>query len=397
MNPAQTITKIAPAILIATSSSHFLNDLLQSLLPSIYPILKLNLNLSFSEVGLITFVFQCTASLLQPMVGLYTDKNPLPFSASMGMFASLFGLIFLSFAGTFAHVLMAAAMIGLGSAVFHPESSRIARAASGGRYGLAQSLFQVGGNSGTAIGPLLAASIIVPHGQGSIINFVVIPVTAIIVLYYIGRWYSGHLSRLKQHLKAASAAVSHFSTRQIVKAMIILLALMFSKFFYLSSMSTYYTFFLIDKFHISVPSAQVRLFYYLAAVAAGTLMGGPIGDRYGRKLVIWLSILGSLPFTLALPYANLFWTQILTLFIGFIIASAFSTIIVYAQELLPGRVGMISGLFFGFAFGMGGLGASLLGLLADHTSIGFVFHICSFLPALGVLTYFLPDLERKYG
>ncbi len=389
------MNKIAPAILIANSLSHLLNDLLQSLLPSIYPILKTNLNLSFTEIGLITFVFQLTASILQPLVGIYTDRNPLPFSASIGMVSSLFGLILLSFTSSFTLTLLAAALIGIGSAVFHPESSRIARSASGGRYGLAQSLFQVGGNAGTAIGPLLAAKIIVPYGQKSLINFIVIPITAIAVLFWIGRWYRSYLAYLKTHARSIIDKSNTLPKEVIVKTIIVLLVLIFSKFFYTAMMSTFYTFYLIEKFKISVPDAQISLFLYLAAVAAGTFIGGPIGDRYGRLVVIWVSILGVLPLTLTMPYANLFWTQVLSMGIGFIIASAFSSIIVYAQDLLPGRVGMVSGLFFGFAFGMGGLGAGLLGILADHTSVDFVFKLCAFLPALGILTYFLPKLGKN--
>jgi MFS transporter, FSR family, fosmidomycin resistance protein len=388
------MNKIAPAILIANSLSHLLNDLLQSLLPSIYPILKTNLHLSFSEVGLITFVFQLTASILQPLVGMYTDRNPLPFSASIGMVSSLCGLVLLSFASSLVLTLLAAALVGIGSAVFHPESSRIARSASGGRYGLAQSLFQVGGNAGTAIGPLLAAIIIVPYGQASIINFIVIPITAIAVLFWIGRWYSKHLVYLKTQTRSLKTTTISLPKPLIIKTIMLLLVLIFSKFFYTAMMSTFYTFYLIDKFQMSVPDAQISLFLYLAAVAAGTLIGGPIGDRYGRLVVIWVSILGVLPLTLIMPYSNLFWTQVLSMGIGFIIASAFSSIIVYAQDLLPGRVGMVSGLFFGFAFGMGGLGAGLLGILADHTSVDFVFKLCAFLPALGILTYFLPKLDR---
>jgi MFS transporter, FSR family, fosmidomycin resistance protein len=372
-----------------------LNGLLQSLLPSIYPILKPNLHLSFSEVGLITFVFQLTASILQPLVGIYTDRNPLPFSASIGMVSSLCGLVLLSFASSLALTLLAAALVGIGSAVFHPESSRIARSASGGHYGLAQSLFQVGGNTGTAIGPLLAALIIVPYGQASIVNFIVVPVVAIAVLLWIGCWYRGYLEHLKTQAHSIKSTTLSLPKPIIVKTITILLVLIFSKFFYTAMMSTFYTFYLIDKFHMSVPDAQISLFMYLAAVAAGTLVGGPIGDRYGRIVVIWVSILGVLPLTLIMPYSNLFWTQVLSMGIGFILASAFSSIIVYAQDLLPGRVGMVSGLFFGFAFGMGGLGAGLLGILADKTSVDFVFKLCAFLPALGILTYFLPKLDRN--
>jgi MFS transporter, FSR family, fosmidomycin resistance protein len=389
------MNKIAPAILIANSLSHLLNDLLQSLLPSIYPILKTNLHLSFSEVGLITFVFQLTASILQPLVGMYTDRNPLPFSSSIGMVSSLLGLVLLSFAASLPVTLLAAALIGIGSAVFHPESSRIARNASGGRYGLAQSLFQVGGNVGTAIGPLLAALIIVPLGQASIVNFIVVPIVAIAVLFWIGLWYRSYLEYLKTQARSIKSTTLSLPKPIIVKTIIILLVLIFSKFFYTAMMSTFYTFYLIDKFHMSVPDAQISLFMYLAAIAVGTLIGGPIGDRYGRLVVIWVSILGVLPLTLIMPYSNLFWTQVLSMGIGFIIASAFSSIIVYAQDLLPGRVGMVSGLFFGFAFGMGGLGAGLLGILADKTSVDFVFKLCAFLPALGVFTYFLPKLDKN--
>lgn len=388
--------KFVPSMLLATSGSHLLNDLLQSLLPAIFPILKANLGLTFGEVGLIMLVFQLTASVLQPVVGLYTDKHPAPFSASIGMISSLLGLILLSFANSLPLILVSAALVGVGSAIFHPESSRMARAASGGRFGLAQSLFQVGGNSGSAIGPLLAALIIVPFGQRAVLGFIVVPLAAMTVLFFVGRWYQAHLHEISLRPKAKNAAISAFSRGTIIRAVLILLALIFSKFFYLAALNTFYTFYLIQKFQVSVADAQISLFIFLVAVAFGTFIGGPIGDRYGRRLVMWVSILGALPLTLALPHANLFWTQAISVGIGLILASAFSTIIVYAQELVPGRVGMISGLFFGFAFGMGGLGAGVLGVLADATSVDFVFRVCAFLPALGLLTYFLPRIDRAH-
>ena len=382
-------------ILAAISFSHFLNDTIQSLLPAIYPILKASFHLDFAKIGLITLTSQLTASLLQPVIGYYTDRSPKPYSLPFGMGSTLVGLALLSFAPNFPAVLVAAGLVGLGSAVFHPESSRVARLASGGQHGLAQSVFQVGGNTGTALGPLLAAFVVLPGGQHRIIWFSLVALVAIILLTNVGSWYKQH-ETLRPHVRRDSGA--HFmglSRRKTGIALGVLLALIFSKFFYLVSLTSYYTFYLISRFHLSVESAELHLFVFLGAVAAGTIVGGPIGDRYGRKLVIWCSILGVLPFTLALPYANLFWTGALSVVIGFILASAFSAILVYAQELVPGRVGTISGMFFGFAFGMGGLGAALLGNLADRTSIYFVYQICAFLPAIGILTAFLPNLDRK--
>lgn len=388
-------TQMAFSILLALSVSHFLNDLLQSLIPAIYPILKEKYSLSFTEVGLITFTFQCAASVLQPLVGMATDRKPRPFSLAIGMVFTLVGLLLLSIANNFHMILIAAGMVGIGSSVFHPESSRVARLASGGKYGFAQSFFQVGGNAGTAFGPLLAAFIVVPWGQPSLALFSIIALTAIIVLSYVGRWYKNHLSLLKARPK--KTAVAHetgLSKTRVALSIGILLVLIFSKYFYLVSLSSYYTFYLISKFGVSVQAAQVYLFVFLGAVAAGTLAGGPIGDRIGFKAVIWTSILGILPFTLILPYSNLFWTGVLTVPIGLILASAFSAIMVYAQELVPSRVGTIAGLFFGFAFGMAGIGAAVLGRLADATSIEYVYHVCSYLPLFGLLTAFLPNLEK---
>ena len=393
--PAQTSKSASgPVMLIlgAVSLSHFLNDMLQSLLPAIYPLLKTEFSLDFAEVGLITLVFQLTGSVLQPLIGAYTDKHPLPFSASLGMISSLSGLLLLSVASNLAMLLIAAALVGVGSAVFHPESSRMARAASGGRYGMAQSLFQVGGNFGTSCGPLLAAVIIVPLGRSSVAGFVIAPLLAMSILYFVGRWYAQRLAAEPHKTQSAASRALPFPRPQVIRALLVLMALMFSKFFYMASMSTFYTFFLIHKFGLPVREAQVGLFAYLFAFASGTLIGGPLGDRFGRLPVIWISIVGALPLTLAMPYANLPGTIILSMLVGFVISSAFSTIVVYAQELLPGRVGMVSGLFFGLAFGMGGLGAGSLGVLADHTSVNFVFHLCAFLPAIGFLTWFLPKL-----
>jgi len=382
------------SILAAISVSHCLNDTLQSLIPAIYPMLKENFALTFGQIGLITLAFQLTASLLQPVVGLYTDYRPKPYSLTIGMGFSLVGLLAMAFAANYAMVLVAAALVGIGSSIFHPESSRVARMASGGRPGLAQSVFQVGGNLGSSIGPLLAAFIVLPFGQKSIALFSVIALAAMIILYNVGNWYAEYrrnaASRPKGH---ALASGLHLSQRRIVISIAILISLIFSKFFYMAGLSNYYTFYLIAKFGLTAQQAQVHLFIFLFAVAAGTVIGGPIGDRFGRKYVIWGSILGVLPFTLALPYMNLVGTALLVVIIGFILSSAFSAIIVYAQELVPGKTGMIAGLFFGFAFGMGGLGAALLGQLADHTSIYFVFEVCSFLPAIGLLTVFLPNIE----
>ena len=391
----QTPQGTVVAVLLALSVSHLLNDLMQSLLPAVYPILKQKYDLTFTQVGLITFTFQLTASLLQPLVGMATDRQPRPYSLPVSMCFTLVGLILLAMANSFLAILFAAAMVGIGSSVFHPESSRVARLASGGKHGFAQSLFQVGGNAGSAIGPLLAAFVVVPWGQASIALFSVTAVMAMFVLTFVSRWYQRHLSTLRATVKTAhDAGCNNLTSFQVAFAIGILLMLIFSKYFYLVSLSSYYTFYLIDKFDISVPAAQIYLFVFLGAVAAGTLAGGPIGDRIGFKAVIWTSILGVLPFTLILPYADLFWTVVLTVPIGLILASAFSAIMVYAQELVPSRVGMIAGLFFGFAFGMAGIGAAVLGWLADKTSIGFVYQVCSFLPLVGLLTSFLPDLDK---
>ena len=381
-------------ILTAISVCHLLNDMIQSLIPAIYPILKNSFRLNFEQIGLITLAYQLTASLLQPMVGLYTDHRPKPFSLPVGMSFSLSGLVLLSVATTFPALLLAAAMVGLGSSVFHPESSRVARMASGGRHGLAQSIFQVGGNAGTSLGPLLAAFIVLPRGQHSIAWFSAAALLAMIILFYVGSWYKTHQAAKVKLKTRHERNLPLLSSRKVALSLTILIALVFSKYFYLASLTSYYTFYLIHKFHIGVQSSQIYLFLFLGAVAAGTVVGGPIGDRIGRKYVIWCSILGVLPFTLALPYANLLWTAILSIIIGFILASAFTAILVYAQELLPGKVGMVSGLFFGFAFGMGGIGAAILGRLADITSIDFVYHLCSYLPLIGLLTAFLPNLEK---
>ena len=390
---AGAASRTAYSVLGAISFSHLLNDMIQSLILAIYPMLKDNFALSFAQIGLITLTYQITASLLQPLIGLYTDKRPQPYSLPVGMGFTLAGLVLMSMAPSFGVLLVAAALVGCGSSVFHPESSRVARMASGGRYGLAQSVFQVGGNAGSSLGPLLAALIVIPHGQRSIAWFSVAALVAIVVLANIGRWYSRHPATKK---KAGTRALHpSLSKSRVALAVGVLVLLVFSKYFYLASLNSYFTFYLIDKFHLSVQAAQIHLFVFLAAVAAGTIIGGPIGDRIGRKYVIWVSILGVAPFTLMLPYANLFWTSVLTVVIGVVLASAFSAIIVYAQELIPGNVGMVAGLFFGFAFGLGGVGAAVLGDLADATSIGFVYKVCSFLPLIGVLTVFLPNLEQK--
>jgi len=387
-------------VLAAISFSHLLNDTIQSLLPAIYPILKSSYHLSFAQVGLMTLTLQLTASLLQPVVGIYTDRHHTPYSLVAGMGFSLVGLLLLAVAGRLGSLLLAAGLVGIGSSVFHPESSRVARMASGGRHGMAQSVFQVGGNIGSAMGPLLAAFLVLPRGQLSVAWCSLVALLAMIVLYQVGGWYQQHrpASTIRTATSPAPPEIGRpgLSRRRIFVAVGVLVALIFSKYFYLASLSSYYTFYLISKFGVSVRAAQIDLFIFLGSVAAGTILGGPIGDRFGRKLVIWVSILGVFPFTMLLPYASLFWTRILTVIIGLILASAFSAIVVYAQELVPGRVGMISGLFFGFAFGMGGLGAAVLGWLADATSIEFVYRICAFLPLLGILTVFLPDVEKHY-
>ena len=383
------------AVLAAISVCHLLNDMMQSLLPAIYPMLKGNYGLDFGQIGLLTFTFQFTASLLQPLIGLYIDRKPKPYSLAVGMGFTLTGLVLLAYAHNYAVLLLAAALVGTGSSVFHPESSRVARMAAGSRHGLAQSLFQVGGNAGSAIGPLLAAFIVLRYGQSSVAWFSVAAMLGIFLLINVGHWYKGHgLARIKARAAHVAAHVA-LPRARVAMVIAVLIALIFSKFFYMASMTSYYTFYLISKFHVPVQNAQLHLFAFLAAVAVGTIAGGPIGDRIGRKAVIWVSILGVLPFTLLLPYANLFWTGVLSVPIGVILASAFPAIVVYAQELMPSRVGAVAGLFFGFAFGLGGIGAAVLGELADATSIAFVFHVCSFLPVIGLLAGFLPHVETE--
>lgn len=380
-------------ILAAISTCHLLNDMLQSLLAAIYPVLKTNYGLDFGQIGLFTFTSQVTASVLQPLVGLYIDRRPRPYSLVFGMVSTLAGLVLLAFAPDFTALLVAATLVGIGSSVFHPESSRVARMAAGHRHGLAQSVFQVGGNAGTAIGPLLAAFVVLAYGQQSVAWFSLAALLGIFLLVRVGHWYRDHgLARMAAG--AGRATHAPLPRRRVVLALVVLVALIFSKFFYMASMTSYYTFYLIDRFGVSVQGAQLHLFTFLAAVAAGTLAGGWIGDVIGRKRVIWVSILGVLPFTLALPHADLLWTGILTVPIGFILASAFPAIVVYAQELMPSRVGAVSGLFFGFAFGLGGIGAAVLGELADATSIGYVFQVCAFLPVIGLLAGLLPRVER---
>jgi MFS transporter, FSR family, fosmidomycin resistance protein len=381
-------------LLGALSFSHLLNDMMQSLIVAIYPLLKGEFQLSFVQIGTITLTYQASASLLQPIIGIYTDKHPKPYSLSAGMCFTLVGIVTLAYAPNYASVLAASALIGAGSAIFHPESSRIARLASGGRHGLAQSIFQVGGNAGSALGPLLAAWIILPHGQSSLAWFAIAAVIAIIVLARVGGWYKRqHIDRPKAaHVSAAIAPVAPARVRWSIAVLVLLI---FSKYFYVASITSYFSFYLIDKFHVSVRSAQIHLSVFLLAMALGTLFGGSLGDRIGRKRVIWVSILGIAPFTLILPYVDLLWVGILTFVIGLILSSAFSAIIVFAQELMPGNVGAVSGLFFGFAFGIGGIGAAVLGGLADQHGIEFVYRICAYLPLLGMVAAFLPDIEHR--
>jgi FSR family fosmidomycin resistance protein-like MFS transporter len=386
--------KFSARILASLSFCHLLNDLMQSLLPSIYPMLKQTFGLSFSQIGLITLVNQFTASLLQPVIGVYTDKRPLPYSLAAGMAFTLIGMVLLAFGPSFGAIIFASAMIGLGSAVFHPESSRVARLASGGRHGFAQAFFQVGGNVGSAVGPLLAAFFVLPYGQRSIAWFSMTALLGMFFLWNVGNWYK-QTSVFTDRGSAAPVHRTSLSPNQTRVALVLLLALLFSKYIYLASFGSYYTFYLIHRFDLSVRSAQVHLFLFLGAVAAGTIFGGPIGDRFGRRKVILWSILGVLPFSLVLPYADLAWTRALTIVIGLILASAFSAIIVFAQELVPGRVGAISGLYFGFAFGIAGLGAAALGALADRTGITFVYQVCAFLPAIGVLGFWLPRIDGR--
>jgi FSR family fosmidomycin resistance protein-like MFS transporter len=390
--PAPAAKRTAFGVLGAISASHLINDMMQSLILAIYPILKGEFALSFAQIGLITLTYQLTASLFQPLVGLYTDKRPTPYSLPVGMGFTLTGLLVLGYAPSFALVLVAAALIGTGSAIFHPESSRVARMASGGQHGLAQSLFQVGGNTGSALGPLVAAVVIVPFGQKSVAWFALVAAVGIVLLTQVSHWYARHHAAARA---ARKAVVSTLSRKRVIATVGVLLVLIFSKYFYIAGISSFYTFYVIEKFGLSVQSAQLHLFLFLFASALGTLVGGPLGDRIGRKPVIWVSILGVAPFALVLPYADLFWTTTLTIIIGLVLSSAFSAILVYAQELIPGKVGMVSGLFFGFAFGMGGLGAAVLGVMADRTSIDFVYQVCAFLPLLGIAAALLPNIEQR--
>ena len=392
---ATTTPQVSPLVmrvLGACALAHMINDLIQAVLPSIYPMLKANYGLSFTQVGLITLTFQLTASLLQPWIGYHTDRHPKPWLLPAGMVCTLIGILMLAFVGNFPAILLAAGLVGVGSSTFHPETSRVARLASGGRYGLAQSTFQVGGNAGSAFGPLLAAAIIIPYGQGNVAWFGLFAVFALGVLYAISRWYRNHLNLFK--LKQGQAATHGLSKNRVLGALVVLGLLVFSKYFYMASFTSYFTFYLIERFQLSVASSQLHLFLFLGAVAAGTFAGGPCGDRIGRKAVIWFSILGVAPFTLLLPYVDLFWTTVLSVVIGFILASAFSAIVVYAQELVPGNVGMIAGVFFGLMFGFGGIGAALLGHLADIHGIEYVYLLCSYLPLFGVLAVLLPRTRK---
>jgi len=381
-------------VLGAITFCHLLNDVIQALLPAIYPMLKSGFALSFGQIGLLTLIFQVTASLLQPIVGLYTDRRPQPYSLPLGMASSLLGMVMLAFAPNFLALLAGAALLGIGSSIFHPESSRLARLASGGAHGFAQSFFQVGGHVGSALGPLLAAFVVLPHGRGSIAWFALAALLGICILIGVGRWYG---RAVRSQAMEPEKSVRHITlpASHVRRAMVVLIALIFSKFFYLASITSYYTFYLMNRFGLSIETAQIYLFVFLAASAVGLLIGGPLGDRLGRKKVIWGSIVGVVPFTLALPYVGLTSTLILSIIIGLVLASAFSAIVVYGQELMPGRVGMVSGLFFGLAFGMGGIGAAVLGELADWTSIELVYRVCSFLPLIGLLTLFLPDLKEE--
>ncbi len=382
-------------ILLALSVSHMVNDTMQSVIQALYPMFQQDFRLSYGQIGMITLAFQLTASILQPLIGTFTDRRPLPYSLTAGMGSTFLGLLLLSHANTFLAILCAAALVGIGSSIFHPESSRVARMASGGRYGFAQALFQVGGNTGSSLGPLLAAFLVVPLGQRSVEYVSILALIGMVLLFNVGRWYAGHMHLSRPKSGRVSDGLAVLSRRRIGGALAILMALMFSKFIYLASIGTYFTFYLIHKFGVSVQGAQISLFVFLAAGAVGTFLGGPIGDRIGRKYLIWASILGVLPFTLALPFVNYTWTMILVVPIGLILSSAFSAIIVFAQELVPGKIGMISGMFFGLAFGLGGLGAAGLGVLADAKGIDFVYRVCAFLPAIGLLTAFLPDLHHR--
>lgn len=391
-DPKDVPKGVVGLVLGAISICHMLNDTIQSLLPAIYPLLKGGFHLSFAQIGLLTLTYQVTASLLQPLIGQFTDRRPLPWSLSVGMGFSMFGLLGLALAHSYAELLCGAALLGVGSSIFHPESSRIARLASGGQHGLAQSVFQVGGNFGSALGPLLAAFVVLPNGQGSLAWFCLVALGGMVLLGWIGRWYAQQ-NRMASR-RASTEAGHSLSRRQVGRAMAVLITLVFSKYFYLSSITSYYIFYLMHRFDLSARMGQIYLFVFLAAVAAGTILGGPIGDRIGRKQVIWVSILGVLPFTLLLPHVGLGWTVALSVVIGVVLASAFSSIIVFATELMPGRVGMVSGLFFGLAFGAGGLGAAVLGVMADHVGIAAVYRICAWLPAIGILALLLPSTGK---
>ena len=392
-NNKEIAQKTVYPILFAVAIAHLFNDLLQAVIPASYPILKENYNLSFTQIGLITLSYQLAASILQPLVGLYTDKNPKPYGQMYGMLFSLVGIIILAYASNFNFIIVAVLFIGIGSSIFHPESSRISFLASGGKRGLAQSIFQLGGNAGTAIGPLLVAFIVVPRSQYHIVWFAIIALLALFVLYQIAFWYKNHL--ILRAKNKPEIVLPNLTKAQVNFSVLILLVLIFSKFFYTASISNYFTFYLMDKFQLSIQDAQFHLVWFLAACAVGTLIGGPLGDKFGRKYVIWFSVLGVAPFSLMLPFADLFWTGVLSVVIGMIISSAFPAILVYAQELLPKKLGMVSGLFYGFAFGMGGLGSALLGSLADKTSITYIYQLCAYLPLIGIVALFLPNLKKK--
>jgi FSR family fosmidomycin resistance protein-like MFS transporter len=393
IDSSSIVQKTIYPILFSIAFAHLLNDLLQAVIPAAYPILKDNFKLNFTQIGLITLAYQLAASILQPMVGLYTDKKPKPFSQIFGMLFTLSGIVLLSYAANFYMIIVAVVLVGIGSSIFHPEASRISFLASGGKRGLAQSIFQLGGNAGTAIGPLLVALIVVPNTQKYIVWFAIVAIIALLVLSRIALWYQNHLSL--RTTKKAVVDLPNLSQAKIIISVSILLILIFSKFFYMASMSSYFTFYLMEKFHLSVQDAQFHLVLFLASCAVGTLIGGPLGDKFGRKYVIWFSVLGAAPFTLLLPFVDLFWTGVLSVVIGIVISSAFPAILVYAQELLPKKLGMVSGLFYGFAFGMGGLGSALLGNLADHTSITYVYYLCAYLPLIGIIAFFLPNLKKK--
>lgn len=388
------VQKTVYSILFSISFAHLLNDLIQAIIPSIYPLLKESYNLSFSQIGLITFAFQFSASIFQPLVGYYTDKNPKPFSQIYGMLFSMAGIVSIAFADNFYWIIASVILIGTGSSIFHPESARISNMASGGKRGLAQSIFQVGGNFGTALGPILVALIVIPNSQQYILWFLIVAVIGLAILSKIAYWYRDHLV-LRKNKVQPFIDFHNLPKRKVQISIAILLIVIFSKFFYTASLSSYYQFYIIDKFGLTIKQAQFHLFIYLIAYAVGTILGGPLGDKIGRKYVIWLSVFGAFPFALLLPYVNLFWTDVLMIFIGIIISSAFPAILVYAQELLPKKIGMVSGLFYGFAFGMGALGSALLGKLADSTSINYVYHVCSYLPLMGIICYFLPNLKKK--